>query len=105
METNLTAQLIQSVGALALVLAIFAALIWGLKRLQLQRLPSNTKNMHIVQRISLDARHSLVEVERGTKRYVLGLSSTGMQLIESFEATTSEAAVSEAMNLEAQTDV
>jgi len=100
METSLTLQLVQSIGALALVLAIFAGLVWGLKRLQLQRLPGDTKNMHVVQRVSLDTRHSLVEVQRGTKRYVLGLSSTGMQLIESFEST-----VPEVTDLEVQTDV
>ena len=86
MEQNLTMMLLQSIAALAGVLALFAVFVWGMKRFQKHTLSSNTPNMRVLQRLSLDSRHSLIEVQRGNKHYILSTSSAaGVSMIESFE--------------------
>jgi len=90
MEQSLGMMLVQSIAALAMVLALFAALVWGLKRLQMYQLPSHVQGMKVVQRISLDAKHSIVEVQRSQKHYVLALSTDGVQLLEMFDVQEDE---------------
>ena len=77
--------MLQSVAALALVLALFAALVWGLRKLQFRQLPQGEAAMRVVQRLSIDSRHSLVEVEHHGRRYLLGLSPTGVSEISGGE--------------------
>lgn len=87
MEQSLTMMLLQSIAALAGVLALFALFVWGMKRFQNHTLSSSTSNMRVLQRLSLDSRHSLIEVQRGNKHYILSTSSVaGVSLVESFEA-------------------
>jgi len=86
MEQSLTMMLLQSIAALAGVLALFALFVWGMKRFQSHTLSGNTSNMRVLQRLSLDSRHSLIEVQRGNKHYILSTSSAaGVSMIESFE--------------------
>jgi len=84
MQQSFSMMMVQSIAALALVLAIFAGLVWALKRLQRQHLPSRNKGevMQVIQRISLGSQHSVVEISRGDALYILGLSNGHMQLIE-----------------------
>jgi len=87
MEQSLTMMLLQSIAALAGVLALFAAFVWGMKRFQHHTLCTSASNMRVLQRLSLDTRHSLVEVQRGNKHYILSTSTAaGVHLIESFDS-------------------
>ncbi len=86
MEQSLTMMLLQSIAALAGVLALFALFVWGMKRFQNHSLSSNASGMRVLQRLSLDSKHSLIEVQRGNKHYILSISSVaGVSVIESFE--------------------
>ena len=82
MEQGLGMMMLQSIAALAAVLALFAVLVWGMKRLQYRTGSSETSSMRVLQKISLDTRHSLVEVQHGNYRYLLGLSTDGMDVID-----------------------
>ncbi|MDX8403408.1 MAG: flagellar biosynthetic protein FliO [Mariprofundaceae bacterium] len=86
MQESLFVLMLQSVAALALVLALFAALVWGLRKLQFRQLPQGEAAMQVVQRLSIDSRHSLVEVEHHGRRYLLGLSPTGISEISGGES-------------------
>lgn len=90
MEESLFILMLKSVAALALVLALFAALVWGLRKLQFRQLPQGESAMRIVQRLSIDNRHSLVEVEHHGQRYLLGLSPTGMSEITNGKEITDQ---------------
>ncbi|MDX8398013.1 MAG: flagellar biosynthetic protein FliO [Mariprofundaceae bacterium] len=90
MEAGLGVMMLQSIAALAMVLALFAALVWGLKRFQLQIQPRNTDSMRVVQRLSLGSKHSLVEVQRGSESYILAISSSDMRLIDKLESIEPE---------------
>jgi len=91
MDQNLTMMLLQSIAALAGVLALFAVFVWGMKRFQSHALSSGTSNMRVLQRLSLDSRHTLIEVQRGNKYYILSTSSVaGVSVIESFEGMPSD---------------
>jgi len=91
MEQSLTMMLMQSIAALAGVLALFALFVWGMKRFQNHTLSSNGSGMRVLQRLSLDSRHSLLEVQRGNKHYILSTSSVaGVSVIESFEEMPAE---------------
>jgi len=83
MQDNFGMMMVQSIAALALVLAIFAGLVWLLKRLQNQHLPHHKREaMRVIQRVSLDSQHTVVEVVRDDKIYILGLSNGHMQFID-----------------------
>ncbi|MDX8413245.1 MAG: flagellar biosynthetic protein FliO [Mariprofundales bacterium] len=70
----MTDLVIQSISALAIVLALFAALVWLLRWMQSRtnRDPHGTIRIH--QRTMLGGKHSLVEVEYAGQRLLLGLS-------------------------------
>ena len=92
MEQSLTMMLMQSIAALAGVLALFALFVWGMKRFQNHTLSSHGSGMRVLQRLSLDSRHSLIEVQRGNKHYILSTSSVaGVSVIESFEEMAADA--------------
>jgi len=80
-QENLFMLMLQSVAGLALVLALFAGLVWGLRKFQFRQLPQGELAMRVVQRLAIDTRHSLVEVEYGKKRYLLGISPTGISTV------------------------
>jgi len=80
--------MLQSVAALAVVLALFAGLVWGLRRLQFRHLPQGESAMRIVQRLAIDTRHSVVEIEHHGRRYLLGVSPNGMSSLSSHGEST-----------------
>ena len=81
MQDNFFMLMLQSLAALALVLALFAAMVWGMRRLQFRHLPQGEKAMRVVQRLAIDTRHSVVEVEHDGRRYLLGVSPSGISSI------------------------
>ena len=86
MQDNFFILMLQSVAALALVLAIFAGMVWGLRRLQFRQLPKGEAAMRVVQRLAIDTRHSVVEVDHHGRRYLLGVSPSGLTTISSSES-------------------
>ncbi len=84
MQDNFFILMLQSVMALALVLALFAALVWGLRKLQFRQLPEGEAAMRVVQRLAIDSKHSLIEVDHRGKRYLMGLSPTGISAISNY---------------------
>jgi len=84
MQDNFFILMLQSIAALALVLALFAALVWGLRKLQFRQLPEGEAAMRVVQRLAIDSKHSLIEVDHRGKRYLMGLSPTGISAISDY---------------------
>jgi len=80
-ESNFVSLMIQSIGALALVLAIFAGLVWGLRRLQYINVPKESGQMRIVQRLSIDTKNSVVEIQYGSRHFLLGVGQDGVHKI------------------------
>jgi len=70
--------MLQSLAALAAVLALFAGLVWLVRSLQRSRFQSQGGQIKIVQRLALDTRHSLVEIACGQHHHLIGLSPDGM---------------------------
>ncbi len=76
----------QSIGALALVLAIFAGLVWALRRFQDKVIPHKSGQMQVVQRLHLDGKNSVIEIQHGQQHYLLGVGINGVQKIAEVEA-------------------
>jgi len=84
MQDSFLTLMLQSVSGLALVLAIFAALVWMLKRLQNKRyFPNEKTTIQVIQRFPIDAKHSVIEMTHGNKAYLIGLSPSGMIKLDS----------------------
>jgi flagellar biosynthetic protein FliO len=81
MTENFLAMMLQSLAGLAAVLALFAGLVWLVRRFQGSSIQTHGGQMKIMQRLSLDTKHSLVEVACGENRYIIGLSPSGMTSI------------------------
>lgn len=82
MTDNFLPMMLQSIVALAAVLALFAGLVWLVRRLQGSSFqPQKGGQMKVVQRLALDTKHSLVEVACGQHHYLIGLSPDGMTSI------------------------
>ncbi len=90
MEQGLAMMMLQSIAALAVVLALFALLVWGMKRLQYRMGSPSTSNIKVLQKVSLDTRHSVVEVRHGKRCYLLGLSTDGLQVIDTIERSEND---------------
>ncbi|ATX78571.1 flagellar biosynthetic protein FliO [Mariprofundus aestuarium] len=73
--------IVQSVAALAVVLAVFAGVVWLLRRLQTSTQSRHGEHMKVVRRLPLDTKHSLVEVAYDGRHYLIGLSPAGMTSI------------------------
>lgn len=75
--------MLQSLAALAVVLALFAFMVWGMRKLQGQSFAAFKKggDIQVLQRFSLDQKHSLVEVVYSGKCLLIGLSPEGMQVL------------------------
>jgi len=80
-ETSFTAMMAQSIGALALVLAIFAGLVWLMRRFQDKVVPVKEGKMHVVQRLHIDSKNSVVEIRHGKQSYLLGVGVGGVHKI------------------------
>jgi len=72
------ALMLQSLAALAAVLALFAGLVWVVRHLQPHPFSRQESRIKVVERLALDTKHSLLEVEHGQNRYLIGLSPTGI---------------------------
>ncbi|MDX8395325.1 MAG: flagellar biosynthetic protein FliO [Mariprofundaceae bacterium] len=95
MQDNLLTLMLQSLASLALVLALFALFVWGMRKLQYKQVPQDAKAIKLIQRMAIDTKHSVVEIEHGDQRYLLGLSSGGMAVISALENTDTEVMVDE----------
>ncbi|MDQ6998643.1 MAG: flagellar biosynthetic protein FliO [Mariprofundus sp.] len=78
METSMLSLLLQSMLGLAIVLGIFALLVWGMRRLNLHQGGPNQRDFKIIQRLYIDSKNSIVEVHHKDQHYLLGLSPGGM---------------------------
>ncbi len=80
-ESSLMTLMIQSIAALAVVLAVFAGLVWALRKLQHTTMPKQKQQIKILQRLHLDARNSVVAIEYHNQHYLLGVGQAGIQKI------------------------
>ncbi len=80
-DTGFAMMMAQSIGALALVLAIFAGLVWLIRRFQDKVVPSKEGQMQIIQRLHIDSKNSVVEIRHGKQHYLLGVGIQGIQKI------------------------
>ena len=71
----------QSIGALALVLAVFAGLVWLIRRFQDKVVPCKEGQMQVLQRLHIDSKNSVVEIKHGKQHYLLGVGVNGVQKI------------------------
>jgi len=83
---------LKSAGSLAAVLALFALVIWAMRRLQGKLAQQGTRNLSLESRISLDTRNSLAIVRHGEQRWLLGISPSGITRIDSLEEASPAAA-------------
>ena len=80
-ETSFAAMMAQSIGSLALVLAIFAGLVWLMRRFQDKVVPVKEGKMQVVQRLHIDSKNSVVEIKHGKQSYLLGVGVGGISKI------------------------
>ncbi len=80
---------LKSTVSLAIVLALFALAIWGMRRLQGSLGNQGARALTMESRISLDTRNSLAIVRHGQQRWLLGISPSGITRIDSLEETPS----------------
>jgi len=84
MQDNFLTLILQSIAGLAVVLALFAILVWMLKRLQGKHYTQNKHaGIQIIQRFSIDTKHSVIELTHDKKSYLIGISPTGMTKLSS----------------------
>ncbi len=84
-ETSFAAMMAQSIGSLALVLAIFAGLVWLMRRFQDKVVPVKEGKMQVVQRLHIDSKNSVVEIKHGKQSYLLGVGVGGINKIADLE--------------------
>ena len=77
---------LKSTVSLAIVLALFALAVWGMRRLQGGLANQGARALTMESRISLDTRNSLAIVRHGQRRWLLGISPSGITRIDSLEA-------------------
>ena len=74
--------LVQLMGMLLLVLGLFAAFAWAVKRWRLlPQLRGGQNRLQILEVRSLGQRNSLMVVGYGEQRFLIGTSSAGLQLL------------------------
>jgi len=83
METSMLSLLLQSMLGLAVVLGIFALLVWGMRRLNLHQGGPSQRDFKIIQRLYIDSKNSILEVHHKDQHYLLGLSPGGMVQLHS----------------------
>ncbi len=77
---------LQSLVGLSLVLALFALVIWAVRRFQQHSGSSIGRDFKVIQRLHLDNKNSLVEIRHQGRHYLLGLSPGGMVQLHSDHA-------------------
>lgn len=85
------AMVLQSLLGLALVLGLFALVVWGTRRFQQQRGGMIRRDFSVVGRLHLDHKHSLVEVRHEGRHYLLGISPAGMVQLHGDQSITQAA--------------
>lgn len=82
-STGFVALFLQSMASLAAVLALFAAVIWVMRRLKIvpQSNIGSGERLHVVQRLALGGKHSLAVVAYGDKRWLVGMSPTAINCL------------------------
>ncbi len=90
--------MLQQILAALLVLALLVATLWLLRRkgfaslnLALPRRANATREMELIERISLSAHHSLHLVRVHNRTILIGVSPSGCQRIASFRDVSGEA--------------
>jgi len=78
MQHGMLTMALQSLLGLGAVLGLFALLIWGARRFQQRSGQPIKRDFTIIQRIHLDNKNSIVEVQHQNRHYLLGLSPGGM---------------------------
>ena len=76
---------LKSTVSLAIVLALFALVVWGMRRLQGRLGNQGARALAMESRISLDTRNSLAIVRHGQQRWLLGISPAGITRIDSLD--------------------
>ncbi|MDQ7002521.1 MAG: flagellar biosynthetic protein FliO [Ghiorsea sp.] len=89
-ETSFAVMMAQSIGALALVLAIFAGLVWLMRRFQDKIMPVKEGKMQVVQRLHIDSKNSVVEIKHGQRSYLLGVGVGGIHKIADISMSQAE---------------
>jgi len=82
----MTDLVIQSVTALALVLALFAMVVWLLRWMQMRTNTDIHGTIRVRQRTMLGNKHSLIEVEYAGQRLLLGLTPNAITTLMQREA-------------------
>ncbi|MDQ6993375.1 MAG: flagellar biosynthetic protein FliO [Mariprofundus sp.] len=80
--------LLQSLLGLAFVLGLFALLVWAMRRVQ-SHLGKHSTNFRVMQKIHIDNRNSIVEINHQGKQYLLALSPGGIIQLRSDHAQSS----------------
>lgn len=80
-STSFATLIIQSIGALALVLALFAGLVWLFRKFQISPDRSMSGRLQVVQRLHLDSKNSVVELKYAGQHYLLGVGQGGIHKI------------------------
>jgi len=80
-NTSFAMMMAQSVGALALVLAVFAIVVGLIKRFQNQAMPTGKGKLKVLQRLPIDSKNSVVEIQYGNQHFLLGVGGQGVQRI------------------------
>ncbi len=74
--------LVQLIGMLLLILGLFAAFAWAVKRWRLlPQLRGGQNRLQILEVRSLGQRNSLMVVGYGGQRFLIGTSNSGLQLL------------------------
>ncbi|MDQ6951021.1 MAG: flagellar biosynthetic protein FliO [Mariprofundales bacterium] len=82
----MTELMIKSITGLALVLALFAVLVWILRWAQQRTGIKGGSTIRIRRRAILDGKHSLIEVEYDGELLLLGISPNGISKLKQSSA-------------------
>lgn len=88
-EVSFATLLIESIGALALVLAMFAGLVWLFRKFQFPVQLRAAGRMQVVQRLHLDGKNSVVEIAVGQQHFLLGVGQSGIHKIAKIDHSQS----------------
>ncbi|MFQ5356448.1 MAG: FliO/MopB family protein [Mariprofundaceae bacterium] len=81
-DTGLAPLFLKSMGGLALVLALFACLVWLAKRLKLPVIPASSNDtLRMVKRLAVSGRHSVMVIEYEGQRWLIGVSPQNIDLL------------------------
>ena len=92
---------VQLLGMLLLVLGLFAAFAWAVKRWRLlPQLRGGQNRLQVMEVRSLGQRNSLMVVGYGEQRFLLGASSAGLQLLSNLPLEKTDLAQARELDVE-----